>query len=269
VPQLPPDYHMHTRLCHHAVGDPVDLAQRAVELGFTEIGVSEHNPMARDDFDNWRMLMSKLDEYLENLEAARRKFPQLRILAALEVDYLPGQEDWIRDLAGRHSWDYFIGSVHYIDGGWDIDNPAKLDQWRARDAFEVWSAYFDRLTAAAASGLFQIIGHADLPKKFGFRPSQDCRPLFARFLDAAASSGVAVEINTAGLRKDCREMYPSPEFLSMARERGVPLTFGSDAHHPSEVGMDFDLALNLARKCGYTHSVRFEQRRPTSAPLPE
>ena len=93
---LPADYHLHTHLCHHAEGVPADLARRAVEMGLEEIGVSEHSPMPRDDFDDWRMELSRLDEYLAGLEAARREFPQLRILAALEVDYLPGHEDWIR-----------------------------------------------------------------------------------------------------------------------------------------------------------------------------
>jgi histidinol-phosphatase (PHP family) len=258
---------MHTRLCHHAEGVPLDLARRAAEVGLGEIGVSEHNPMPRDDFDQWRMSQSKLGEYLEGLAEARRSVPQVRVLAALEVDYLPGYEDWVRELANRHAWDYFIGSVHYLDGGWDIDNPDKLDQWRARDAFQVWSAYFERLTAAAASGLFEVIGHPDLPKKFGHVPGCDCTPLFERFLETAARHGVAIEINTAGLRKTCREMYPSAAFLRLAHARNVPLTFGSDAHQPTEVGSDFDEAVRLARACGYTESLRFDQRRPRAVPL--
>jgi histidinol-phosphatase (PHP family) len=51
----PPDYHMHTPLCHHATGEPVDYARHAVAAGLTEIGFSDHSPMLRDDFDNWRM----------------------------------------------------------------------------------------------------------------------------------------------------------------------------------------------------------------------
>lgn len=259
---------MHTHLCHHAEGVPTDLARRAAELGLEEIGVSEHNPMPRDDFDNWRMDLGRMDEYLAGLEEARRSVPGVRILAALEVDYLPGHEEWIRTLAARHPWDYFIGSVHYVDGGWDIDNPTKLDQWRKRDAFDVWREYFERLTAAAGSGLFQIIGHPDLPKKFKFVPTRDCTPLFERFLDTAAARGVAIEINTAGLRKDCREMYPSPAFLELAAARDVALTFGSDAHRPDEVGMNFREAVELARACGYTHSVRFADRKALRVPLP-
>src|SRR5207253_388621 len=125
-----------------------------------------------------------LDQYVENVRLAQRRFPELTIKLALEVDYLPGFEPFIRDLSSRHPWDYFIGSVHYVSDSWDLDNPAKLSEWKKRDPLEVWSTYFDRLAQAAASGLFQIIGHADLPKKFCFYPKEDCSALFTKFLDA-------------------------------------------------------------------------------------
>ena len=264
---LPADYHTHTPLCRHARGEPVDYARRAVALGLTEIGFSDHSPMVRDDFDNWRMFDSQLDEYVAKVRRAQKEFPQLTIRLALEVDFLPGHEDWIRSLAARHPWDYFIGSVHYVSETWDIDNPAKLSEWKKRDAFEVWKIYFDRLTMAAESKLFDIIGHADLPKKFGIRPAQDCTPLYEKFLDAAAKNHCAIELNTAGLRKDCREIYPSPALLRLAFQKNVPITFGSDAHAPEEVGMNFAEAIALAREVGYTSTLRFQNRQRHAVPI--
>ena len=220
--QLPADYHMHTPLCRHAAGEPVEYARRAVEIGLKEIGFTDHSPMQQDNFDNWRMSDSQLDEYVSKVRLAQKTFPQLTIRLGLEVDYLPGHEGWIHKLAARHPWDYFIGSVHYVSDSWDIDNPAKLSEWKKRDAFEVWTIYFQRLAQAAKSGLFEIIGHADLPKKFGIRPKQDCRPRYEDFVNAAAGAGCALELNTAGLRKDCREIYPSPELLRLARQKTFP-----------------------------------------------
>jgi HisJ family histidinol phosphate phosphatase len=183
---LPADYHMHTPLCHHAVGEPSEYAAQALKVGLTEIGFSEHNPMIRDDYDDWHMLQADLDDYVEKVQKARTDHPQLVIKLALEVDYIPGHEQWIRDLAGRYSWDYFIGSVHYISDSWDVDNPKKISEWKKRDPLEVWTIYFERLTQAAESKLFQIIGHADLPKKFGIHPKRDCTSLYEKFLETAA-----------------------------------------------------------------------------------
>ena len=258
---LPADYHMHTPLCRHAAGEPVEYARHALSLGLTEIGFSDHSPMPQDDFDSWRMFDRQLDEYVAKVRLAQQTFPELTIRLALEVDYLPGHEGWIRQLAARHPWDYFIGSVHYVSETWDIDNPAKLSEWKKRDPFEVWQVYFDRLTAAAASGLFEIIGHCDLPKKFGIRPVQDCTPLYDRCLTAVAQAGCAIELNTAGLRKDCREIYPARNVLELAFQKNAPITFGSDAHAPDEVGMAFAEAVSLAQGAGYTKALRFEQRR--------
>lgn len=264
---LPPDYHLHTPLCRHATGSPREYAAHAISAGLTEIGFSDHSPMERDDFDDWRMRLDQLNEYVESVRAVQRDFPQLTVGLALEVDYLPGQEDWIRELAARHPWDYLIGSVHYISNGWDIDNPKKLALWAEHDAYEVWAEYFDSLTRAAGSGLFEIIGHVDLPKKFGFVPDRDCTSLFRTLLNAAARSGSAIELNTAGLRKDCREIYPSREVLQIAMETGVAITFGSDAHAPNEVGMNFFEAIQLAHEVGYAECCRYQQRRRIMIPL--
>jgi histidinol-phosphatase (PHP family) len=217
--------------------------------------------MRQDDFDNWRMHFDQLDEYVEKVRKAQKDHPQLKIRLALEVDYLPGQEEWIRELAAKHPWDYLIGSVHYVSESWAIDDPQRISEWKNRDAFEVWSAYFERLTMAAETKLFDIIGHADLPKKFGFVPNQSCTPLFKRFLESAQKSGVAVELNTAGLRKECGEIYPSPAFVRLMHEYRIPITFGSDAHAIMEVGCDFEKAVELARSAGYTQWIQFEQRR--------
>ena len=96
---LPADYHTHTPLCRHAKGEPTELAAQAIRVGLQEMGFSDHNPMPEDDFDDWRMLAKELDGYVAKVEQARQDHPTLKIKLALEVDYVPGYEDWVRDLA--------------------------------------------------------------------------------------------------------------------------------------------------------------------------
>jgi histidinol-phosphatase (PHP family) len=264
---LPADYHMHTPLCRHATGEPAEYAAQAVKIGLTEIGFSDHSPMPQDDFDDWRMRLGQLDEYVEKVRQTQREYPQLQIKLGLEIDYLPGQEEWIRSLTERYAWDYLIGSVHYITDAWAVDNPAQLSNWKERDPLDIWSTYFERLTRATLSGFFDIIGHADLPKKFGAFPPPGYASLIKDFLNAAQAKNVAVELNTGGLRKDCHEIYPGPGIIQLMSQHGIPITFGSDAHAPGEVGANFPEAMQLARQAGYTQYCRFNQRRRESAPL--
>jgi len=116
------------------------------------------------------------------------------------------------------------------------------------------------LTLAAESGFFQIIAHADLCKNSAFIPRKTALRCSDVFWRRSKRNGLAMELNTAGLRKDCREIYPSPQIVRMAAEMEVPITFASDAHAPNEVGADFEQAVALARSAGYTHYCRFTQR---------
>jgi histidinol-phosphatase (PHP family) len=257
---LPADYHMHTPLCRHAVGEPTDYAAHAVKLGIPEIGFSEHAPMIRDDYDQWHMYQKDLDTYVAKVNQARRDHPQLSIKLALEVDFIPGHEPWIREIAQKHDWDYLIGAVHYL-ADWNFDNPQTIPEWKRRDPDQVWSAYFEQMTLAADSELFDVMAHIDLCKKFCFYPKGDLTPLFSTFLRAVRKSDLAIELNTAGLRKDCKEIYPSAQIVQMARAMEIPITFGSDAHAPTEVGMNFEDAIQSARNAGYTQCCRFQKRK--------
>ncbi len=260
------DYHMHTPLCLHATGTPVEYAARAAELGLPEIGFSDHSPMP-EFFDDWRMPVEQLPLYFDQVAEARARFPEMPVRLGLEVDWLEGGESWIADLAGRAPWDYFLGSVHYI-GRWNFDHPGEVKKFTEVGVEEAWDAYWRLFGQAARSGFFQIMAHPDLIKKFGHRPAGDLRRFYEPAVQALVDSGAAMEINTAGLFKPVAEMYPSPEFLQLAAAAGVALTINSDAHAPEEVGRAAAEAVALAKECGFTRLARFAKGERSFVPLP-
>ncbi len=264
------DYHTHTPLCHHAEGWPVEYARVALERGLDELGLADHSPMPAElePFDDWRMSLADLPRYFEAVEQARATYPQLPIRLGLEVDYIPGHEAWIEELAAKTHWDYLIGSVHYIAPGWDVDNPAHISRFDSHPVEFIWALYFGALERCVRTGYFDFIAHPDLPKKFGHRPCSDLRPFYEPVIAALAETGTAFEINTAGLRKPAGECYPDALFLQLAREAGVKLLINSDAHAPEEVGAGFDTALALAKAAGFTELVRLEGRKKHLVKLP-
>jgi histidinol-phosphatase (PHP family) len=266
MPKMPADYHMHTPLCHHAAGAPAEYAAAAVARGLHEIGFADHNPMP-EQFDDWRMAIGDLPRYLEMVQEAREMHPALTIRIGLECDYIPGQETWIEHLAARAEWDYFIGSVHYIAPGWAVDNPEFIGRFSDRPVEEIWGVYWKAYEQCIRSGLFDFVAHPDLVKKFGHKPAGDLRRYYEPSIVALAEKNVAVEINTAGLRKPVGELYPSREFLEMSRAAGVPLLINSDAHSPEEVGANFAEAIALAKEVGYTQTLRFHRRQRRFEPM--
>jgi len=262
------DYHTHTPLCLHAEGEPEQYVDAAIAAGLLEYGISDHAPVKEETaadgslipFDDWRMLTSQMPEYLEWIERAKQHAAgRIPIRTGMECDWLPGCESWISELRGMSGWDYLIGSVHYLADKWDFDNPAWLGKWAKTDVELAWTQYWKAYIDMADSGLFDILGHPDLIKKFGFFPDGDLTRFYEPAVDAIAAAGAIIELNTAGWHKPCAEAYPHSSFLELARDAGIDLVISSDSHAPSEVARDFEKARELARNAGYERTTLINQ----------
>lgn len=270
---MPADYHSHTPLCHHAEGEPEAYVDAALAAGLSEYGVADHAPQHPEPFDDWRMSEADLPDYLRWLERARNHAAgRIPVRAGLECDWLPGCQEWIAHLAAHHPWDYLIGSIHYLPyrdtAAWDFDNPKWLERWETIDLEEIWTSYWQTYVAMADSGLFDVLGHPDLVKKFGHRPGGDLDRFYEPVIDAVAAGGCAIELNTAGWYQPCAECYPAPRFLELACAAGIPLVISSDAHKPANLGRDFPQAITIAKAAGYRETALFDGRRRRSEPLP-
>ncbi|MBW1734290.1 MAG: histidinol-phosphatase HisJ family protein [Deltaproteobacteria bacterium] len=262
-----PDYHIHTPLCNHATGDPEEYRGAAGKMGIPQICFTDHAPNP-DGYDPaHRMTLGDFPSYREMIEALRGgRSPE--VLMGVEVDYYEGCERFMAKWLPAQDFDFVIGSVHFIEG-WGFDNPEERHIWDSSDITATWRKYFKLMLRFVASGLFDAVGHLDLPKKFGHRPREkDLKEMVRPVLDLIAENGMGVELNTSGLRKPVKEIYPSPLILSMALERNIPICFGSDAHSPEDVGKSFASALELARDAGYTEYFRIRQRQKELTPLP-
>ncbi len=263
-----PDYHMHTILCKHADGEPVDYRAAARRQKIPEMCFADHAP-SPDGYDPaHRMEMTQFPLYKHMVDTLRDGEAPT-VLFGIEADYYEGCESFLREWLPAQGFDFVIGSVHYIED-WGFDNPEQRYVWDSVDVTATWQKYFGLVGRLADSGLFDVVGHLDLPKKFGHRPSdKDLKVMAEPVLDRIGAAGMGIELNSSGLRKPVGEIYPSPQLVSMAREREIPICFGSDAHRPEDIGADFDLTLNVAREAGYTHYFRVSRRKKDLVPLPE
>lgn len=264
------DYHIHTARCGHAEGTMEQYVERALGLGLAEIGFSDHIPLyffppeRRDP--TLAMPEEQLPEYVESVLRLRDRYPQIPIRLGLEADYVPGHEEQLARILDPYPWDYVYGSVHFI-GDWGFDDPKHVDRYTGWDMDALYRRYFDLIKGAAASGLFDLIGHLDVVKKFGHRPASDPTDLYREVVGTLKQAGLAIEVSTAGLRKPVGELYPAPALLAECARQGVPATLGSDSHKPSEVGIQFDRAIDALRAAGYSQIVRFQGRHAIPIPL--
>ena len=263
------DLHSHTTRCLHASGDMEAYVQRAIELGLRDFGFSDHSHwMLHANDSRYAMLAEELDDYVGEVRRLQARYNRdgerpFHVRLGMEMDYIPSRVAQAREVQQRYDWDYVIGSVHNI-GFEKLQEPEMYVRWHIEDVCEL---YFHHLGMMIAERYCDIIGHLDLPKKMGQRPKNGLLAYIEPLIPDILAAGMAVEINTSGRDNPARESMPGSEVIAVLAERGVPLTLGSDAHAPRQVGRHFTETLAELRALGVRQLVRFEQRRPIAVAL--
>ena len=248
------DLHNHTPLCKHATGSPEEYIKKAIEKGIKYYGFADHAPM---DFDyQYRMSFEDMPKYEEKIKNLKEKYKnKIELFLGYEVDFTPFVDKRVleRDV------DYLIGSVHFLDN-WGFDNPEFIKEWEKRNVDDVYKEYFYLIEKMASSKLFDIVGHIDLIKVFGHKPSKNIKDIAKNAIKAIKKSNMAIEINTSGLRKKVKELYPGDELLEMILNENIDITFSSDAHSLQDVGYQIKETIKKLKDLGVNESVIFKNR---------
>lgn len=245
------DCHMHSRYSDGR--SSIDrLARSAIEKGLTTIAITDHMPLPYPT--RYAMAMEEIEAYRNEIRQARERYGQeLTILAGLEMEFLPRHRPWVQQIVGM-GWDITLVSVHGMEKGGShfmVNGREKefcrtLDDLFNSDIQAFCTGYYDLITQAARTGWFQVAGHLDVIKKHNGagRYFDETAPWYRRLvlntLDALAANKMKMEINTSGLTHGAASTYPSPWIVGEARERGIPILLGSDAHAPEFQGQYFD-----------------------------
>jgi histidinol-phosphatase (PHP family) len=289
------DYHLHLwphgqRAQAPRLEELAAYCERAAAAGVSEIALTEHffrfaqaadvvgpwwsasgdGPELREQMAAyWSSHVSAdLDVYVDAVLEA--KAAGLPVVLGLEVDYYRGLMDKVGALLDGYPFDVLLGSVHWL-GAWGFDNfddPVVEAEWDRRSVESVWRSYTEALEELAASGACDVLAHPDLCKVTGRVPAGGAADEFhERMAEAAASSGMAAEVSSAGWRKPVGEAYPAPSLLSRFCRLGVPVTTASDAHGLSDVGFRSAELRALVVDAGYSALAAFRQRRPVEVPV--
>ncbi len=248
-----PDYHMHTYLSD-GKDTHEDMVASAEFKGIPEIGFTDHisiKPVG------WAMEMSEVKTMIEKVNAVRKNNTKVVVKLGAEIDYYSGMEKQIGELIDSIPFDFTIGSVHFINE-WNFDTDVRPYDQISIDKF--YTDYFKLVQQSAKSGLFDVIGHCDLAKKFGYYPSFRLERLYEETAKIFRKTGVVVELNTSGRGKPCAEFYPSAVFLEKLAKYKVPITLGSDAHVEQNIGQFFEEAISELKALGYKEIIKFSKR---------
>ena len=259
------DLHVHTEWSSDApFGSMERTCERAMTVGLPVVAFTDHA-----DFDGATPPLD-LDGYLAAIDRCRAEFPALRILTGVELGDAHRFRADADALLARHELDMVLGSCHSIPVGdrlVTIGEEGTLDPHVA--AANVRTFFAETLALVEDAAVFAALTHLDYPKRdwphHALRyDERDFEEEYRAVLAAAASAGVALELNT-----DAGNLAPGPCPGPVVvrwwwEAGGEAVTFASDAHRPGELAAAFDVVRGIAEGAGFraaAHDFGFWLRR--------
>lgn len=254
---------------HSTFSDGVDSLEQIVayanEHMFTEIGCSDHFAIFPDDLVPAHFYLKDINTYVSEFKRLEH-MGNTKLKMGLEVDYFPETLHQIKAVLAPYSFDYIIGSVHFVD---HVPVDVSPDMYSEDNSALLMKKYYRSIIAMAESGLFDIVGHFDLVKKFGVSPKDDLSLEMHEALLAIKKAGMALELNTSGWFYPCKEQYPSIDLLKLCWELDIPILVSADAHKKENLDRSFNRAYELLRELGFTSLVSYHRQRPSFYPIPD
>lgn len=249
------DFHVHT-FFSDGKSSPEEMILSAISRGMDRIGFSDHS---YTDFDvSYCMKKERLSEYRSVIRELKKKYEgKIEVFCGIEQDLFGGE--------GIESYDYAIGSVHYIktkDSYIPVDESPEIliraaKKYFGGDMLKLTAAYYEQTAQVIEKTGADIIGHFDLIAKFNennrlFDETSDgyLEPA-KKAADCLMKSGRVFEINTGAISRGYRtSAYPSEPLMSYIIEKGGSFILSSDSHSTENICFGFSEYEKL-----YTNSI--------------
>ena len=258
------DHHTHTQASPDA--DPKlemeHYIKKAQALNVPGVMFTDHV-----DYDYVSPLFAEIIDYKAYYKKILdlRKAYDIDILMGIEVGYQPHLNQRITTLLANHPFDFVILSTHLCDG-LDLYNG---DFFVGKTQEESYMRYFEIVLNTVENYTnYDVYGHLDYIIRYGnfAHKTYDFKtfePIITKILKVIIKKGKGIEINTSGLRYKLGVTHPRLELLTLYKALGgTIITVGSDAHYLKDFQADFDFALALLKKAGFTHITQFKNRIP-------
>ena len=252
------DFHVHSTFSD-GKHTPEEIAARALELGLTRLGFSDHGYAPYDT--DCCMPRERIPAYQVCVDALRERYRgRLSIFCGIEQDL------WSQTDTG--GYDYVIGSVHYLrEGGtfYAVDDTPEILRAAAKDCFDgdmdaLGEAYYRSVGELRSRTGCDIVGHFDLVEKFSERdPELSCtgkrteaawREAAQRLLDEGCRW---FEINTGAMSRGWRSIpYPAPDKLCFLRDHGARFLLSGDSHDANALCYAFGQVSARLKQIGIT-----------------
>lgn len=248
------NYHSHTYRCGHADLDMKDeeYIQEYIKMEFEKVAITDHCPEKNeiDKRNDMRMKYTEKEEYLNSIKKLKEKYAdKIQIETGFEVEYLPGEEENLKEL--KDETDKIMLGQHFI-----YDDNKELRIFGKHEfTDEELIRYAEYIEKAVKLNIPDIIVHPDIymhkRETFGEIESKVANMI----CKVAEKYNIPLEINLAKVfnktyyekkelnnepiekqkEKLSKVVYPRKEFWEIATKYNIRVLYGIDAHHRGQI----------------------------------
>jgi histidinol-phosphatase (PHP family) len=255
------------QFCTHGRDTLEQIVRAYIDAGFVWVGLTEHMPPASEKFlypDELdagltvAAMQARFGAYMAEARRLQRKYAdRIGIFVGFETEACSGALEQAIALRRRCAPDYVVGSLHHVDDR-AIDYSPEMFQIVVAAAGGIealYTRYFDQQYALIERLRPEVVGHFDLIRLFDpDYPRHLAMPaVWARIrrnLELIRRLDLILDYNLAALKKGQAEPYVSRPILELARDLGIALVPGDDAHSVDTVGLHLARGIELLQQAG-------------------
>lgn len=261
------DMHVHTVNSHDSTCPTAEMADAALQKGIDILAITDHSDIQYYYERNipGRIANSAAEAAAEN----DRLSGKVRILRGIEMGESVWFPHYTREILSVRDYDVVLASVHAARFGSMTDPYSSMDFTdMPQQIMEAYlEQYFEEVYETACVLPCDILCHLTCPWRYiegKFRRSIDLfryEPQITRILKLIIARGIALELNTSGIRGPYGEFMPTEWILAKYRQLGGYLvTLGSDAHVSAHLGHGLDQGIALLKRLGFRHYFYYVNR---------
>lgn len=274
---------IHETHCHSLYSGDVDktcgasidaLCETALALGLGSIAITDHLEIHQ----TMGHIFPPLDHegIRRDIRAARETYEgKLEVVYGVELAQACHDLEQTNRTLSRYPYDFIIGSVHAVRGFpdfSDLDYPNVSDEMLKK----AWGLYLAEQKELIDFENFDTLAHITYPYRYFKRAGRDAlidifkkgRDYFETPFKRIIEKGIALEVNTSGLRQDTGTTFPHTDLIRFYRELGGDMvTVGSDAHYAKDLAADIRPTVLLLKELGFKNVFTFRERKPVPRKL--
>ena len=258
------DMHIHSHFSGDSDATPIQIVQKAYELGLQGICFTDHLDI--DYKESPGLFDLDISSYKKEILSIKESFHnRLDICFGIELGLQPYLAEENSKIILENDFDFVIGSTHVVKQT-DIYYPSFYE---GRNEDDCYREYFEETLKNAASNVdFDVYGHLDYVVRYGpnknqFYSYQKFSDVIDEILRTLIHKGKGIELNTAGFKYGLGHAHPTIETLKRYKELGGEIiTLGSDGHAPEQIAWEFNKVPSLLEEAGFQYFTIFKNRKP-------